>query len=232
MKRQHIQKTAELLFPDWVFFEGVIHPTGKEDTFNGFFFRKKDIKNLAPKINNVDLLLEHKPEKKIGKILGGYMDEKHQFRVMGVVDTTTLPGVLTAEAIRKKVLNSLSMGKYAIQQETPGENLIVDHEIFEISIVENPDLEGTSIDYVQPHNETQLKAMEHRRQRIDVLIQAQKDQNIVSEDTNDTGSFFFTRRKKTTAHIACRFLDNCHFFSNWKEKKKKVFSNRFTFFLF
>lgn len=188
-----VKQIAEKVFPKSVFFEGVIHPTAKDNSYNGLFMREKDIQEWRSKIKDRPLWFNHNEKKKIGRILAGYMDGKKQLRVMGIIDTSTVDGILIAEDVRAGKLNSLSMGKYAIADQTNGDQQIVGHDIFEVSIVENPDLEGTSIDYVQPHNESQKKAMEYQKARL-ALVNESETPNLPPPETNLSG--FFRSREK------------------------------------
>jgi phage head maturation protease len=206
-----VKDIAEKVFPKSVFFEGVIHPSGKENSYNGLFMREKDIQEWRSKIKDTPLWFNHNERKKIGKVLAGYMDSKKQLRVMAIIDTSTIDGILIAEEVRAGKLNSLSMGKYAIADQGKGEQQVIGHDIFEVSIVENPDLEGTSIDYIQPHNESQKKSMEYQKERL-ALVNEDKTATALPESVlPGFFSFFFNaeeenREKKIKHPIFRRFF--------------------------
>ena len=154
---------SEKIMPTRMFFEGVIHPTAKDDSYNGLFLREKDIKQWQKKIKDTDVLYEHDSNKKIGKIVAGRMDEQKRFRVLGYIDVSNINGIVVAENMRKGTLNGLSMGKFAIAaNHSNGQQIIVDHDIFEVSVVKTPDLDDAWVKYTQPHNKKQKEALQKK----------------------------------------------------------------------
>lgn len=185
-----LKDVAEKVMPDSVFFEGIIHPTAKKDSYNGLFLREKDIKKWQTKITNTDLLYEHDKTKKVGKILGGRMDAEKKFRVLGYVDTSKIGGIIIAEKMRRGELNGLSIGKFALATEKEnGEKIVEEHDIFEVSVVQDPDLEGAFVHYVQPHNKNQLEAMKrHQKESTPKTVNEE-----IPAKANEEPGFFSTK---------------------------------------
>lgn len=184
-----LKDVAEKTMPNHMFFEGIVHPTAKDDSYNGLLLREKDVKKWQKKIKDTDVLYEHDSNKKIGKIVAGRMDDKKQFRVLGYIDTSNINGIVVAENMRSGSLSGLSMGKFAIAtQQGNGTQTIDDHDIFEISVVKTPDLDSALVQYTQPHNKKQKESMQKKQQQQQ---QEQKQPDPVPESPKGILFFFF-----------------------------------------
>jgi hypothetical protein len=79
--------------------------------------------------------------------------------------------VLIAEKIRKGELAGLSMGKAALVSEKKGQQTIEEHEIFEVSVVKDPDLEGAWIKYKQPRKSKTPKVQDEGKNATPMTFQ-------------------------------------------------------------
>ena len=148
--KEYIEKLGELNeFENVVFFEGVCHPEGKNEDYNGYFMKKSEIKDWADKVCGKEIWSEHNKQKKIGEVVGGRLDEKNQFRIIGMIDTTSFDGSQTVTDMRTGKKTGLSLGLEHLEKHTPFSIDVVDKDINEISVVKSPDL-NTHISYVQP----------------------------------------------------------------------------------
>jgi hypothetical protein len=146
---------------DSVTFQGCANPPGRPDGSDTLYMTKSDLEVQVKKLSGAPLQSEHDSNIKIGKINKAWINEKGELEVEGTISRKTKDGCQAIVQIRNGSKPALSIGSnYLLDTNTWK---IVGKDIHEISVVKNPDQEGTIIKNISDDSETFKMAKEQCR---------------------------------------------------------------------
>lgn len=172
-----LEEIAEKHFPDHVFIEGSAHPPGQPDDYDGLLLKNKEIEEHSDTIRGAKLLGEHNHSEEVGQVVGGRVGSNGDLRTLSIIHKDE------ANDIRSGKKMGLSLGLEHIIEKTTKDMKVIGRNIQELSVVENPDLEGTKINYVQP-------TKEERTLKKEIVKQIKENETL--KNTLQQGIHFFS----------------------------------------
>ena len=133
-------------------FKGIANPKGKEIGYDGIRLTEKEIEDNASRItevNDTPIFEEHGDGTKtvLGKITRAMKNASGELEVEGYISRGTMDGCRVIEEMRSGKKPALSVG---MSIDIDNKNWkVLSKTIDEISIVENPDQDGTKISHIQ-----------------------------------------------------------------------------------
>lgn len=133
-------------------FKGIANPKGKEIGYDGIRLTEKEIEDNASRItevNDTPIFEEHGDGTKtvLGKITRAMKNASGELEVEGYISRRTMDGCRVIEEMRSGKKPALSVG---MSIDIDNKNWkVISKTIDEISIVENPDQDGTMISHIQ-----------------------------------------------------------------------------------
>ena len=144
-------------------YRGICHPPASPGDYDGMLLRNTDMQKQLSKLKETPLMVDHGDEKgefyqyyknnAIGKVIGGWIDERDRLIVEFETDRTNPLGARAERDIKSGKLGNLSLGIDHIlgcNAKDPWEVKVMDKTINEVSVTGDPALQDTVIYGVQP----------------------------------------------------------------------------------
>ncbi len=128
---------------------GQVNPPPLGDGYNGFYFSESDdLAGKAKTLKGTPLRVEHNDKTHVGQVLQGWTDASTgAMWALAEIDTSNLPGAVTAAAVERGVFGEFSLGYTAKMNRNiiTGKLNVQDKQIMELSIVKKGAREGCLI---------------------------------------------------------------------------------------
>lgn len=174
---------------DSVTFQGCANPPGRPDGSETLYMTKSDLEKQVTKLSGAPLQSEHDSNIKIGKINKAWINEKGELEVEGTISRKTKDGCQAIVQIRNGSKPALSIGSNYLLD--PNTWKIVGKGIHEISVVENPDQEGTVIKNVSDDSEFFKMA----KQQCKLTAQITKTKNDIKNTKRELKDIIEEKRR-------------------------------------
>lgn len=115
---------------------GICNPTGEDDTYNGLYLTRNELKNVvsSQSMMNLPVKTEHAGST-VGKVVSSFLDDQGRLQCVMQIETESLSADLVRGFIRKGIAADLSLG-YTVDIKNHDNKLrAAEKTILEVSLV-------------------------------------------------------------------------------------------------
>jgi hypothetical protein len=115
---------------------GICNPTGEDDTYNGLYLTRNELKNVvsSQSMMNLPVKTEHAGST-VGKVVSSFLDDQGRLQCVMQIETESLSADLVRGFIRKGIAADLSLG-YTVDIHNHENKLkAAEKKILEVSLV-------------------------------------------------------------------------------------------------
>ena len=115
---------------------GICNPTGEDDTYNGLYLTRNELKNVvsSQSMLNLPVKTEHAGST-VGKVVSSFLDDQGRLQCVMQIETESLSADLVRGFIRKGIAADLSLGYTVDIRNHENKLKAAEKKILEVSLV-------------------------------------------------------------------------------------------------
>ena len=115
---------------------GICNPTGEDDTYNGLYLTRNELKNVVSNQSmlNLPVKTEHAGST-VGKVVSSFLDDQGRLQCVMQIETESLSADLARGFIRKGIAADLSLGYTVDIRNHENKLKAAEKKILEVSLV-------------------------------------------------------------------------------------------------
>ena len=115
---------------------GICNPTGEDDTYNGLYLTRNELKNVvsSQSMLNLPVKTEHAGST-VGKVVSSFLDDQGRLQCVMQIETESLSADLARGFIRKGIAADLSLGYTVDIRNHENKLKAAEKKILEVSLV-------------------------------------------------------------------------------------------------
>ena len=115
---------------------GICNPTGEDDTYNGLYLTRNELKNVvsSQSMMNLPVKTEHAGST-VGKVVSSFLDDQGRLQCVMQIETESLSADLARGFIRKGIVADLSLGYTVDIRNHENKLKAAEKKILEVSLV-------------------------------------------------------------------------------------------------
>ena len=115
---------------------GICNPTGEDDTYNGLYLTRNELKNVvsSQSMLNLPVKTEHAGST-VGKVVSSFLDDQGRLQCVMQIETDSLSADLVRGFIRKGIAADLSLGYTVDIRNHENKLKAAEKKILEVSLV-------------------------------------------------------------------------------------------------
>jgi len=115
---------------------GICNPTGEDDTYNGLYLTRNELKNVvsSQSMKNLPVKTEHAGST-VGTVVSSFLDDQGRLQCVMQIETESLSADLVRGFIRKGIAADLSLGYTVDIRNHENKLKAAEKKILEVSLV-------------------------------------------------------------------------------------------------